>query len=672
MASTPNMALEIGVPGSTPGPDWAELIERNKEAIDEHDHSPTKGVPVPSAGLNHNDEEDFGDNGILNARVVQLAERTSPPSDLAVIYRDSSGDLYWKNAGGVSVQLTSGSALAASVLGNGFWQTEEKSAGFTLSGSNKTLLRINTTAAARAVTLPPVSSITQGQYWVVVVTGSNGATFAPDGTDTLNGAATAYTLRADQGAALLTCTDDGWTLSSMFNGTVNDATITAGNYLRRKAGTPQEYEFTAVDLTDDTNGVSGRLKPGNMSQATTGAEGIVQLARDLGGTSTAPTVLALTGNAGLFTIRSTAATLQWEAGTTSPTIKQAGATASAGQTLTIEGQAGDGTGNNGGSVVIQGGSYGASATSGAVQLVSTDTSLHVAALGSSRRKVIGLLIEPTEVRVPDGNGVLFLGSADTKPTTVPTDGIALFADGAYLAAKGSGIRSYTGSTAIGAVGSLTLLNSDSSDYNVFNSSSLWFSKANSGVTIKAQSTSAGAGGSLTLSGQATSAAVSSGGALLLYGGSATSGLGGDVTVAGGASSGSVGGHVHIGAGNDDAMIHVYSPGSGKSRLVIATGADDDASSVNGGDTAGDGCIYVGNATSLPNGTMYSGGFVMYGASGHPTFMTVEGDIGLVGGLLTPPSGGLDRYTTDSNVGTFPYIRVVIGGTIYRIPVWEDS
>ncbi len=58
------------------------------------------------------------------------------------------------------------------------------------------------------------------------------------------------------------------------------------------------------------------------SNATTGTPGLVQLAQDLGGTATAPTVLSLTGVAGTLAIASTAAILSWAAASASPKLTQ--------------------------------------------------------------------------------------------------------------------------------------------------------------------------------------------------------------------------------------------------------------------------------------------------------------------------------------------------------------
>lgn len=440
MADTPYMALEIGVPGVTVGPAWAELIERNKDDIDVHDHSTGKGVQVPTAGILIDDEMDFNANGILDARVVQLSS-AGLSGDRSVLYRDSYGDLHWVDDAGADVPITSGGSLAVSTLSNGFWSTELKSASFILSGSNKTLIRVNTAGGARTITLPAASAVTAGQFFVIVDIGSgaNNIVFDPDGTDKINGYNGDYTARCTGGVMFLTNLDgvDDWSVSSPLNGTINDSAITAGNYMRRKAGTPNEYEFVPVDLTDDTNGVSGRLKPGNMSQATSGAEGIVQLTADFGGSSTSPTVLFLSASSGTApNIRATA-NLRWAAAASNPklTIEDA---AGAATDLYILGQATSGV-NDGGRVFIRGGDATGTGSDGAVVISSGSGGLAVQAFATREVVSVGNA-SPASTDVPGGDGVLYLANATTAPSNVnaserPIGGLVVYSDAGYLAWK---------------------------------------------------------------------------------------------------------------------------------------------------------------------------------------------------------------------------------------------
>jgi hypothetical protein len=115
---TPNMNLGLPVPGVTgalgvelPGYSWMELQNAAFTALDSHDHSAGKGVPVSSLGINV--VADFAFNGFapLNVRGLGLSSLGSAPADVGFIYR-SGVDLYYKNGSGGVVQITSGTGVA--------------------------------------------------------------------------------------------------------------------------------------------------------------------------------------------------------------------------------------------------------------------------------------------------------------------------------------------------------------------------------------------------------------------------------------------------------------------------------------------------------------------------------------------------------------------------------
>ena len=56
----------------TLGPTWATQINAAFEVIDEHDHTSGKGVQIPTAGLNINDDLDFNDNAAQNIEFLSF------------------------------------------------------------------------------------------------------------------------------------------------------------------------------------------------------------------------------------------------------------------------------------------------------------------------------------------------------------------------------------------------------------------------------------------------------------------------------------------------------------------------------------------------------------------------------------------------------------------------
>ena len=114
MAITPNMELTLPVTGSTPGPDWADLLNTAFNLIDSHDHSSSKGVKITPAGLNINSDLDIGANNIINVDSIRLNSTTV--SGINGIYQNN-GNLFWRNGAGTNVQITAGGTINVGSLG---------------------------------------------------------------------------------------------------------------------------------------------------------------------------------------------------------------------------------------------------------------------------------------------------------------------------------------------------------------------------------------------------------------------------------------------------------------------------------------------------------------------------------------------------------------------------
>lgn len=119
MPTTPNMGLLLPIPTVTPGPTYASENNDAFDVIDAHDHSPGKGVPVSSNGININADLTFAAFNATNLRSTQYINNGSPlslPGDVNAVYV-ANGNLYYNNQLGQQVQITNGAALNATVIG---------------------------------------------------------------------------------------------------------------------------------------------------------------------------------------------------------------------------------------------------------------------------------------------------------------------------------------------------------------------------------------------------------------------------------------------------------------------------------------------------------------------------------------------------------------------------
>lgn len=114
--TTPNMDLVEIVPGVTAGPQYATDIVSNFSTIDAHDHTTGAGVKVPVAGMNINGDLPFGGNGATGlgrSQYNSLGAALSGSGNYRSVHV-VSGELFYLDASGNAVQLTSGGSVAGS------------------------------------------------------------------------------------------------------------------------------------------------------------------------------------------------------------------------------------------------------------------------------------------------------------------------------------------------------------------------------------------------------------------------------------------------------------------------------------------------------------------------------------------------------------------------------
>lgn len=122
------MTLPIPTVGIETGPQYAFDVNTSLTLVDQHDHSPGRGVPITPAGLNINDDLDLQDNNII---ALQSAVFTPQNSAITTLYALSAApgggtgvnDLYYTDGTGTSIQITKNgivNVVASSIPGESY------------------------------------------------------------------------------------------------------------------------------------------------------------------------------------------------------------------------------------------------------------------------------------------------------------------------------------------------------------------------------------------------------------------------------------------------------------------------------------------------------------------------------------------------------------------------
>lgn len=121
---TPNMGLTTPDVSVTTGPQWAQQINGDLSIIDSHNHTPSSGVQIPTAGININDDLSFNQSwSALDVKSVGFTSLANTISSLINRVYVSGGNLYFNNGNGTPVQITIGSSVAGvygTITGSGF------------------------------------------------------------------------------------------------------------------------------------------------------------------------------------------------------------------------------------------------------------------------------------------------------------------------------------------------------------------------------------------------------------------------------------------------------------------------------------------------------------------------------------------------------------------------
>lgn len=114
MSTTPNMSLILPVPTVTNGPEWATNVNTAFDVVDTHEHTPGKGVAVPSAGININADLEFNTFRAVEVKAIKHEVQTAALT--GTINTNSiyvvNGDLYFNDGNGTIIQMTSGGSIS--------------------------------------------------------------------------------------------------------------------------------------------------------------------------------------------------------------------------------------------------------------------------------------------------------------------------------------------------------------------------------------------------------------------------------------------------------------------------------------------------------------------------------------------------------------------------------
>ncbi len=216
-STTTYMNLVLPTPGERLGPTWASDLNTALSKIDEHDHSAI-GRSLGVSALTIDGDLDFSpgttDYATLNKKYSGFSNLTSvlAAASFPSVVFTKGGDLYYNNASGNQVQLTSGSTLNAS----GVSSIKFEKFGDTISGGTSgspnlitesdgaSYYACDSSTAAVFIRLPAASGGDAGRFFFIKDKSGSGSTnnvtVQITGTDQVDGAST-YVIASNYGSA---------------------------------------------------------------------------------------------------------------------------------------------------------------------------------------------------------------------------------------------------------------------------------------------------------------------------------------------------------------------------------------------------------------------------------------------------------------------------------------
>lgn len=97
---------------------WDDQINASLDLIDTHNHTTGAGVQIPAGGLNLTTDLTLnGTCALTNAKALAFTTQASYTVSKSLWVKTSDGELYWRNASGTDVKMTSGGTLNIAIVG---------------------------------------------------------------------------------------------------------------------------------------------------------------------------------------------------------------------------------------------------------------------------------------------------------------------------------------------------------------------------------------------------------------------------------------------------------------------------------------------------------------------------------------------------------------------------
>lgn len=206
--ATPFMNLNLPVPTITIGPAWAEALNTALELVDEHDHSPGKGTKIKPNAIDVNDNIDMQINELLNIEAAQLSPLSSNlvgPTNILKIHT-VGGNLFFTNANGTAVQLTSGGSIVSTPGSAQLFAPQSITSDTTILPTDQFVYLLVDTSISRTITLPFASALSAGRLFIIKDISSNAdlapITINPQVGDLIDGASS-FTMDTKDGCFFL-------------------------------------------------------------------------------------------------------------------------------------------------------------------------------------------------------------------------------------------------------------------------------------------------------------------------------------------------------------------------------------------------------------------------------------------------------------------------------------
>lgn len=199
MANTPNMDILLPTVSFTQGALWASEVNEALQTIDAHDHSDGKGVPITPAGMTINDDLNFDNNQIQNAKSVGMFTKAAADITHLGSMQVVGGNVWFVNTAGAAIQLTSGSSVISTGSGV-LTPSVVASYPYTILTSDAQAVLIIDTSAARTLNLPSASTpMFVGVKDGIGAASTNTISVVPDTTDLIDNVNSTYTIQEDFG-----------------------------------------------------------------------------------------------------------------------------------------------------------------------------------------------------------------------------------------------------------------------------------------------------------------------------------------------------------------------------------------------------------------------------------------------------------------------------------------